>query len=146
MKSQNRWMKGQTAAIGVSGQAFVELQFLESPAVNFHGLRVDINIEPEAQEANANGYWIVYMFPGDVITTGDLPTSFSQLDDEDIQGYVWGIGAWMASNNTPYMHTFAPKTTRNIPRRGRIVVQVRVVGILPVLTNARINTIITGFT
>jgi len=146
MKSQNRWISGQSTAQGVFTNHTHVLNFLDSPAVNAHGLRVDINCEPEAQEANANGFWIVYALLGQAITEADFPSNFNQLDDEDIQAYVWGVGAWMASNTTPFIHTFAPKTSRNFVRDARIVLQVRVEGVLPVLTNVRINSTITCFT
>ena len=113
--------------------------------MNVHGLIVDINVESEVMDANSNGYWIVYAFRGDAIVPADLPTAYSQLDDEDIHPYVWGIGNWMASNQTPYHTVFRPKTSRNLMRQGRIFVSVFVAGTVPVLSNNRINIITSLF-
>jgi len=142
-RPQNRYLVGNSTAAGAGSGLNTELQF--DDAVNVHGLRVDINIESEAMEANSNGYWIVYALPGDTIGGLDLPTSYSDLDNEDLQGYIWGIGNWMASNQTPFHHVFMPKTSRNLPRKGRVFCQVRVIGTLPIATNNRINTIISAF-
>ena len=120
-----------------------ELQFDE--AINVHGLVVSMSVESEAMDANSNGYWIVYAFPGDAVLTTAFPTGFSELDDEDVHPYIWGIGCWMASNQTPWVHEFRPKTSRNLMRRGRIVVQLFVNGTLPILSQNRMNSIISVF-
>jgi len=97
-------------------------------------------------EANSNGHWVVYAFPGDIIGSGDYLNGWAQWDDENITQYIWGAGLWMASNQTPYHHVFNPKTTRNLPKSGRVVLTVHVEGTLPVLTNNRINALLSFHT
>jgi len=142
-RSQNRYLEGNTGALTTNAQLITEIDF--DNAVNVHGLLVDINIESEVMDANSNGFWVVYAFPGGTIDNSDLPTTYNALNDEVIQGYVWGIGNWMASNQTPFHTQFRPKTSRNLPRRGRVLVQVFVVGTVPVLSNNRINVIVSAF-
>ena len=142
-RSQNRYLKGETSANVAGGSHVNELQF--DDAVNVHGLVLSMSVESEVMEANSNGFWILYAFPGDAILTSAFPTSFPDLDDEDLQAYIWGIGTWMASNQTPWVHEFRPKTSRNLTRRGRLVLQMFVNGTLPILTANRMNSIISVF-
>jgi len=137
MVAQTRWINGETDALTTGGNHTNEIQLQR--AANVHNLKVEINIESEAMEANANGFWFVYAFPGDIIGTADLPGTWSAFDDEKTSQYIWGSGLWMASNQTPFHKEFMPKTTRNLPRGGRVFLQVHVEGTLPVLTNNRIN-------
>ncbi len=73
-----------------------------------------------------NGFWVVYALKGDTILTTQLMAGSGNFDDQDLDPYIWGAGLIMASNNTPFVHTFAPGTTRNFPTEGRIMVQVHV--------------------
>ena len=140
MVSQTRVLSGATSA-NLAGTSHTNIVTAQR-TYNAHNLRCEINIESEAMEANANGWWEVYMFPGDIITTTDLPTSWSNFNDEKVSQYLWGMGLWMASNQTPFHTVFAPNTTRNVPKNGRIFLRVKVEGTLPVLTANRINTLI----
>jgi len=114
-------------------------------AHNAHGLRVEINIESEVMDANSNGWWDVYVFPGDIIQVGDLPQTWSTMDDENTSQYLWGMGLWMASNQTPFHTVFTPKTSRNLTKSSRIFARVAVEGTVPVLTNNRINLLMQYF-
>ena len=142
-RSQNRYIDSLSTAITTGASHVSSLNFED--AVNAHGLRVLMSVESEAMEANSNGFWIVYALLGNIINQTDFPNSFTDLDDEDIQGYIWGIGTWMASNQTPWIHTFAPKTSRNLPRNSRIQCQIFVNGTVPVLSLNRVNSIISVF-
>ena len=143
MQSQNRYIEGESDSLTTGGQHVNEIKVVNS--LNVHGLVVDINIESEAMDANSNGFWIVFAFPGDIINALDFPQSYAQIDDERLQGYIWGFGNWMASNQTPFHTQFRPKTSRNLPRQGRIICYVFVNGTLPLLSGNRINSIISFF-
>ena len=133
-------------ATGVQGiaNAFIDMEFDHGTAVNIHGLRVDVKMEPQDADANANGIIGVYVLPGGVIANSDLPTTYGSFGDEDTAPYLWGIGPWMASNQTPDHWSFYPKTSRTMQRGGRIVVNLRMEGISAGLL--RQNTVITCFT
>jgi len=108
-------------------------------AANVHNLKVELNIESEVMDGNSNGFWFVYAFPGNAIDLADFPASWSNFDDENVSQYQWGSGLWMASNQTPFHLQFMPKTTRNLPKEGRVVLYVKVEGSVPLLGLNRIN-------
>jgi len=143
MVAQTRFINAVTAAITTGGNLINEI--VAQRTHNAHGLRLEINVESEAMEANANGFWDIYMFPGDIIDAVDLPATWADMDDENVSQYLWGHGLWMASNQTPFHMVFAPKTSRNIPKSGRVYARVHVEGTVPVLTNNRINSLLSYF-
>ena len=118
-------------ATGTSGVAnnFIDIAFDNSTEVNVHGFRVESAIEPENADANCNGIWAVWVLPGGVITNSDLPQNYGAFGDEDFAPYLWGMGTFIASNQTPFMIRFSPKTSRNIQRGGRIVYHLLVAGV-----------------
>ena len=124
----------------------VEIIMDEGAAVNIHGMRFCGSIEPENADANANGFWIMYCFPADVIPTSSnqLPSNFADLDNEDFLPYVWGVGCWTASNQAPYHFEFAPRTSRTCQNGARIVGVIVKTGISA--GSVRINTTLTCFT
>jgi len=126
------------------GNSYIDIAFDNSTEVNVHGLRVEVDLEPQNADANANGVIAVYVLPGGVIQNTDLPVALGSFGDEKFAPYLWGIGIWMASNQTPAHWEFTPKTSRNIQRGGRIVVNLRVEGITGGLM--RQTTLITCFT
>jgi len=110
-----------------------------------HGLRYCFSIEPEVQDANANGWWAVFCLPGDLPELADLPTTIGTLgDDTTLSPYLWGLGCWTASNQAPYHGEFNPSTSRNCQRNARIVAYVVLEGI----SSGAVRTIqtLTGFT
>ncbi len=143
MAKSKRRMEVSESNPGISNN-FVDVDFLDSTVVNIHGYRAMVSIEPEAADANANGFWAVWVLPGGVIQNGDLPGTIGGIGNEDFAPYLWGVGLWSASNQTPIDFEFVPKTTRNMQRGGRIVLQVNVTG----LTSGAVslNTIQTMFT
>ena len=144
MKAQRRRLEAETDSKAVNTRMNVTLTMDESDAVNFHGMHYCFSIEPEVADANANGWWILYCLPSQVISVADLPTSFALLDNEDFLPYVWGVGCWTASNQAPFHYEFAPGTSRNCQKGARIIGQIGLEGVSS--GNVRINQTITGFT
>ena len=144
MKSQRRRLNVETAQLGASTRDIVTIDLDEADAVNFHGMHYCFSIEPEDGGANANGTWVLFCLPAGLITTSQLPSNFTDLDNEDFLPYVWGVGCWTASNEAPFHYEFAPSTSRNCQSGARIIGQVTVVGISAGL--ARVNQTLTGFT
>jgi len=116
----------------------------DADAVNFHGLRYCVSIEPEVGDANANGFWAVWCLPGGIIQLADLPNTFGEIGNEDSAPYLWGVGCWTASNQSTFSEVFAPKTSRNCQKGARIVARTLISGVSS--GNVRINAILTGFT
>ena len=145
MNPQRRLISVTTDQISVGNEEFNTLNLDESASVNLHGLHTCFSIEPENGDANANGFWVVYCLPSQVITaTSDLPQSVASLNSDEYNAYVWGIGCWTASNQAPFHYEFAPRTSRTCQKGARIVLQILVEGVSAGLV--RINTTQTGFT
>jgi len=143
MVQNKRRMEGSTGTAGVSAN-FIDVDFPNDTVVNVHGYRAEFAIEPQDADANCNGSWAVWVLPGGVIQNADLPNTFGSMFNEDFAPYLWGIGVYVASNQTPHHMLFAPKSTRNIQVGGRIVFHIRIDGISAGL--ARLNTSQTMFT
>jgi len=143
MVANKRRMETSESNPGLSNN-FIDVDFLDGTVVNVHGYRAIVSIEPQDAGANANGFIAVWVLPGGLVQNTDLPNSIGALGDEDFAPYLWGVELWAASNETPYHWEFAPKTSRNIQRGGRIVLMVDVTGISAGLVS--LNTLQTMFT
>jgi len=139
---QKRRLESATGDFGI-GNSFIDMEFIDDAMVNLHGLHVSVALEPENADANANGAIRVWVLPGGVIQNGDLPATFGAFGNEDFTQYIWGQVSWNCSNQTPYHWNFMPKTTRNMARGSRIVVQILLAGITAGELSQ--NTLITGF-
>jgi len=126
------------------GNSYIDIAFDKGQVVNVHGFRMDIVLEPQDADANANGIVGIYVLPGGVIANSDLPVTFGDFGNEDSAPYLWGIMPWTSSNQTPGHVFFYPKTTRNVQAGGRIVVNLRTQGISSGLV--RQSTVVTCFT
>ncbi len=143
MAQNKRRLESSSNNPGISTN-FIDVDFLDGTVVNVHGYRAMATIEPEVADANANGQWAVWVLPGGMVQNSDLPTSIGTLADEDRAPYLWGVGLWVASNQNPATIEFAPKTSRNIQRGGRIVFQILIAGITS--GNVSLDTFQTMFT
>ena len=148
MNSQRRRVCAETGANATLNDSTADLCRLdldESANVNVHGLRCCGSIEPENADANANGFWVVYCLPSNVISAStQLAESFPDLDGELLNPYIWGIGCWTASNQAPFHFEFTPSTSRNCQKDARILFSVVKIGISA--GAVRINQTLTCFT
>ncbi len=100
----------------------------EANGVNFHNVHCGFACEPENAGANSNGTWVLWCLP-DAVSA--VPSSLtSVLEAEGSNPYIWAMGVWIASNETPYSSgdiTF--RTTRNCQNGGRLVLSVNKEGI-----------------
>ena len=135
---------GSNNTLNSNSADFVEIKFDETDSVNIHGLRYCFSIEPENADANANGFWVFYCFPGGILSVNDMPSTFATLDNEDFHPYVWGIGCWTASNQAPYHYEFTPSTSRTCQKGSRVVGVITKTGVSA--GNVRINQTLTCFT
>ncbi len=147
MNTQRRRLDAETASNATLNSTTadnVQIVLSEGPSVNAHGLRYCFSIEPENAGANANGWWVLYCLPAQVITISQLPNSFITLDNEDFLPYVWGVGCWTASNEAPYHYEFAPRTSRTCQKDARLLGTIVKEGISA--GAVRINQTLTCFT
>ena len=128
MKSQRRRLtydSDSNSTLDASNADVTTINLDESDAVNVHGYRFCGSIEPENADANANGFWAVFCLPAGVLNVAlDLPSTEGELNSEDTNAYLWGVGCWTASNQAPYHFEFAPSTSRNCQKGARIVAYV----------------------
>ncbi len=126
--SQRRRLGTATSANATLNEDSVDriiIDIDEGIVTNAHGLRYCFSIEPEVQDANANGWWAVFCLPSDLPILSQLPTTIGQLaDDTNFSPYIWGLGCWTASNQAPYHGEFNPMTSRNCQRNAQIVAYV----------------------
>ncbi len=148
MNSQRRRLTYESDSnntLGSSSVDVTEILLDETDKVNVHGYRFCGSIEPENGGANANGFWCVFCLPAGVISVGvDLPNTEGELNSENTNAYLWGVGCWTASNEAPYHFEFAPSTSRNCQKGARIVGYVVKEGISA--GAVRINLVATCFT
>ena len=145
MNTQRRRLAAETVSNAlINGKDSITIELSEGPSVNVHGLRYCASIEPENTDANANGFWIVYCLPADIIQAADLPDGWAALDDEDFLPYVWGVGCWTASNQAPANIEFNPRTSRTCQNGARLFAYVSKSGISA--GNVRVNQTMTCFT
>ncbi len=136
-KLQKKRLEVSEGTSGI-GTSFIDMSFDNDANVNVHGYIAQVAIEPRDVDANANGIVGVFVLPGGVIQNTDLPSTYGLWGDEDLSQYLWAFAPWTASNQTPFHWIFAPKSSRNMARGSRIVLDVRVNGITAGL--AQINT------
>ena len=143
MVQNKRRIEVSTSNPGISHN-YIDVDFLDDTVVNVHGYRAILGIEPEDGGANANGMMAVWVLPGGVIQNGDLPATYGSFGDEKYSPYLWAMIPWVASNESPARIEFAPKSTRNMQRGGRIVLHIYIQGISAGMV--RLNTVQTMFT
>jgi len=142
--SNKRRTEVSTSVPGISIN-YIDMEFDHDTVVNLHGYRALVAMEPQDADANCNGIIMVWVLPGGVIQNSDLPQTYGEVGDDDKYGsYLWGIMPFCASNQTPYHWVFEPKTSRNMPRGSRVVLQVNIQGVTAGMV--RLNTVQTGFT
>jgi len=144
MAKNKRRVEIATGTAAAASNSFIDMDFEKGQVVNVHGLRMEIMIEPEVGDANANGVWALWVLPGGAIQNSDLPSTYGAFANEDFAPYLWGIGVWGAANQTTVHILFDPDTSRNIQAGGCIVAHIMVNGLSGGLI--RQNTLITCFT
>ena len=109
---------------------------IEADKVNCSNIWGSISLEPENQDANANGSWALY-------ATQTRDTGFTWNDtlfnDEPEASALIAGGVWAATNQTPWNHTFsAGKVSRNIRKACQLNLQVYTKGISAGNVSARL--------
>ena len=100
----------------------------ETNGVNAHGLICDFTVEPENADANANGTWVLWCIPDEASA---IPTaSYGALELEASNAFLWALGNWVASNETPYNSgPIKMGTSRNCQNGARLVLSIHANGV-----------------
>ncbi len=115
-----------TTLVGAGSSTDVDY-VITADKVNCSNIWFSMSIEPENQDANAQGSWILHF-----INYSDVGVNFNDtlLNDEPEAGLIIAAGVWGATNQTPFnLNLSAGKVSRNIRKDGRLRLQVQQTGI-----------------
>ena len=117
-----------SALVGAAAEKQLLANVDETNGVNFHNVHFGFAVEPQDADANANGTWVLYCIP-DAVST--VPTSSQGvLEAEGSNPFIWAMGVWTASNQSPYTSgDMVIRSSRNCPRDGRLIMVVRMEGV-----------------
>jgi len=115
--SQTKRNRGIDNTIGINADATITVTS-EEPC-NIHGLQVDVMIG-NVGAGLSFGYWALYLLPRG---STNLPTlNTSNLNNEQDSAVTWMLGTWMTTDTGVVSHIGgSPRTSRNCPRGGRLV-------------------------
>ena len=139
---QRRRVHTNTAAGGSSFSLNTIGTITETNGVNAHGLRASFVCEPENVDANATGNWVLYCIPDEAFAVPVSSTTVLELEASN--AFIWALGTWAASNQTPYCKDIEIGTSRNCQNGARIVLVVDVEGVSA--GNVSVRTTLTYFT
>jgi len=139
---QRRRVHALTVNPGAGGVMVLVGTIDETNGVNAHGLRASFIVEPENADANANGNWVLYCIPDEASAVP--ASSTGSLELEASNAFIWALGTFAASNQTPYCKDIEIKTSRNCQNGARLALVVNLDGVSA--GNARIRGLLTYFT
>ena len=95
--------------------------------VNFHNIWGGISAEPVNADANAQGNWVLLILRD--ATQAILNFTDANINLETSNQDIIACGVWGASNQTPFGISINPKTSRNLPAGGRLILACHVTGV-----------------
>jgi len=93
-----------------------------SDACNVHGLIVDIWVGSQVDTQHDFGKWAVMQLPRG--GTGIPAITTANINTENDNAVFWMLGAWMIIGPDHNHIGGAPRTSRNCPKNGRVVVAI----------------------
>ncbi len=96
-------------------------------AVNYHNIWWGISIEPETQDANSNGVWVLWIKKDS--TAADPVFSSGNIQNETFNQRIIACGNWAASNQTPFNMSNHMNSSRNLLAGEELVCTIRVFGL-----------------
>jgi len=118
--SQTKRISAVDNTIAAGGQLDIEIK--SDNACNIHGLIVDLWVGQQVATFHDFGYWAVSLLPRTQTQVPNLITS--QVNDERDSAVFWMLGSWMIVDTDRAHVGGAPRTSRNCPRDGRMVVSI----------------------
>jgi len=101
-----------------NAQVNIVITTSEDPC-NIHGLITDLMVGSLGAGINF-GYWAMLLIP---TRQTNIPTlNTTTINSEDFNALIWMLGTWMCDDPSGIAHIGgAPRTSRNCPRGGRLV-------------------------
>jgi len=119
--SQTKRTQGIDNTIAAGAQLNVTINASEEPC-NIHGLVLDLWIGQQVATFHDFGYWALYLLPR--VTTSVPVLNTTNLGDERDSAVTWMLGSWMVVDTDKAHVGGAPRTSRNCPRGGRLVLTI----------------------
>ncbi len=94
---------------------------------NYHNIWGSFSVEPQTADANANGWWILWLKPD--VTQTDPAFTKTVINAQDFNQMIIACGTWMASNQTPFNKEIHLNSSRNLVANMELVLTVRQDGI-----------------
>jgi len=114
----------EIGALPLNNQVSLIATVDESNGINAHGLRACFTaINTGATSAQSTGTWALFCIPDEISAVPGV--DISELESEDSNAFIWAVGLWSSSTETPEKVEINIKTSRNCQRGARIVLRVR---------------------
>jgi len=95
--------------------------------VNYHNIWWTIGLEPENADANAQGFWILWIKKD--ATASDPAFTTANLNAETFNQRIIALGQWSATNQSPFNMSSHLNSSRNLLPGEELVITVRSEGI-----------------
>jgi len=115
--SQTKRSQGLDNTISVGGQT--SFTVTASNPCNVHGLILDLHIGSNVGAEHNFGYWALYLLPREQTSIPTVNTT-NMTDERDTQ-VMWMAGSWTVIDRGFIHIGGAPRTSRNCPKDGRLV-------------------------
>ena len=132
MNPQRKFVALGRSQQNVTEQVVLVIQkgFDDAPAVNVHGLNVQICATPFGPDETLLGRWYVLNLPHsmieDVTLRNNYIANFDTIGEANAimttTEFVWGCGQFICAEQAPLNIEFKPSTSRNIKKGGAIIV------------------------
>jgi len=119
--SQTKRTQAVDNTISAGAQLDVVLKTAEDPC-NIHGLIIDLWVGQQVLTFHDFGYWAVTLLPRANATVPVITTT--RVNDERDSAVTWMLGTWMLVGEDRNHIGGAPRTSRNCPRDGRLVISI----------------------
>ena len=107
-----------SAGVGVSTSVTYTID--ETNGVNVHGMRLGFIAEPINADANAHGMWVLWCLPDEISAVPSVTANVLELEGSN--AFIWAMGNWSASNETPFtLPEVNLGTSRNCQNGARLV-------------------------
>ena len=107
-----------------------QIVFTDAPAVNLHGVHIDIGMSPFGPDESLEGRWYVAIIPKTIASDAglfvDWLAKYNTVSEANTflnsSEFIWGSGAFICAEQAPFNTHFAPKTSRNLSEGSALVV------------------------
>ncbi len=104
------------------------MPFDDDASVNVHGVNITMGVTPFGPDETLIGRWYVVILPNSIESDVALRNAWiSNLNTTalanvalDSSEFIWGAGTILCSDKSVFNLTFAPSTSRNVKKGGRL--------------------------